>query len=100
MIDLDRIMNKSYQFMLGGSLINVSQPSIKMVRDFNSAISDDSETHDIFGVQVDFVTKLLNNNTSARKFKPSDVEKFPQEVLGKIIDVVANGIEEAEENPN
>lgn len=100
MLDLDAIINKSYQVKINGDLINVNQPSVKMVREFNSSMMTDSEDIDIFAVQTDFALKLLNNNTSAKRFSKADIEKLPAEALGAIINVVANGVEEAEKNPN
>lgn len=100
MLDLDAIINKSYQIKVNGDLINVNQPSVKMVREFNSSMMTDSEDIDIFAVQTDFALKLLNNNTSAKRFSKADIEKLPAEALGAIINVVANGVEEAEKNPN
>ena len=100
MLDLDAIINKSYQIKINGDMINVNQPSVKMVREFNSSMMADSEDIDIFAVQTDFALKLLNNNTSAKRFSKADIEKLPAEALGAIINVVANGVEEAEKNPN
>lgn len=100
MLDLDAIISKSYQIKINGDLINVNQPSVKMVREFNSSMMNDSEDIDIFAIQTDFALKLLNNNTSAKRFTKADIEKLPAEALGAIINVVANGVEEAEKNPN
>lgn len=100
MLDLDAIINKSYQIKINGDLINVNQPSVKMVREFNSSMMTDSEDIDIFAIQTDFTLKLLNNNTSAKRFSKADIEKMPPEALSAIINVVANGVKEAEENPN
>ena len=99
MLNLDAIINKSYKMQIGGEIINVNQVSVKMVREFNATITGEEEV-DIFTVQIDFVLKILNNNTSAKKFSRADIEKLPTEALNAIIDVVANGVREDEKNPN
>lgn len=97
-VDLDAIINKKFKFRLGGELINCNQPSIKMVREYNASVMVDDA--DIFEAQEEFALKILNNNTSAKKFKKADIEAMPNEAIVMIINTISEGVSEAESNPN
>lgn len=99
MLDIDIIINKSHKIKIFGELINVNQPSVKMLQDFNASMSADDGV-DIFDAQQDFVLKILNNNTSARVFKKSEIESLPSSALNAVIDEISRGVKAADNDPN
>lgn len=97
-VNLDSILNQSFKFMLGGEVINVNQPSIKMVRKFTSDMS--KEDADVIGAQLDFACEILNNNSSSKKFSKAEVERLPTSVINTLVNTISNGIAEADNDPN
>ncbi|HDI3121687.1 hypothetical protein FDA77_00855 [Clostridium botulinum] len=98
MIDLDILMDKTLDFKLNGELIKVNQPSMKIIKKFNT-LSSLSEA-EILDKQTDVIVEILNNNTSGKKFKPSEVDNFSLPVINTIVNTVTNNINGTENNPN
>ena len=99
MIDLDILMDKTLDFKLNEELVKVNQPSMKMIKKFNtlSSLSDEAE---ILDKQTELIVEILNNNTSGKKFKTSEVDNFPLPVIKTIINTISNDINGTENNPN
>lgn len=97
--DLDILMDKTIDFKLNGDLIKVNQLSYKMVRKLD-AINKIENEEEKLDKQMLFIVEILNNNTSCKKFKNTDIEKLPFPVITKILEDVAKSIYGIESNPN
>lgn len=100
MINLDNVMNQTIDFMLKGELIKVQQPSTKLVKKFTQFEGSELKPNETFDKQVELITEIMNNNTSARKFTQSEIEALPQKVLSIIIKEITNSISAVENDPN
>lgn len=98
MVDLDAIIEKTHRFKIEGKLINVNQPSVKIVKKFNEFANSNED--EILDKQAELIADILNNNTSAVKFTKEQLMNYPQAVLNAVINEVTQGIAEADNNPN
>lgn len=97
MINLDALMEKTFQFRLNGQIINCNQPSAAMVRKYRKRFIEES---DDIEVQTDYVFDILNNNTSGVEFTKKQVEELPLSVSNLVAETVNNGIRKIESDPN
>lgn len=98
MINLDNYMDKTIDFMFRGELVKVNQATAKMVKKIASL--EKYQEGEILDKQIEIVTDILNNNTSGKKFKVSDIENLPQRVINTIMKEFTNSIADTEEDPN
>lgn len=96
MVNLDLLMDKTMDFMIGGELIKVNEPSIGMVKRFSKI--EDNE--DGLESQINMVVEILNNNTSAKKFTRAQLDIFTPRILKAIINEVLGSIRDTDNNPN
>lgn len=95
MLDLRQIENVTVQITwVDGELITINQPTFGMVKKMSTIDEDD------IAAQADLLVDLLNNNTSARKFKFADVKDLNLQQTQAVLQAVMNVKEEADENPN
>lgn len=94
MINIDQYMDKTIDFQIGGKLVKVQEPSVKMINKI--AKTSNLPENEIIDAQIDLVQEILNNNTSSVKFKKSDIEALPVSAIGKILNVITG----AEKDPN
>lgn len=76
-----------------GQLLKLNQPTIALVREMEN-VDDNMES------VVDIVLKIVNNNTSAKKFQKNQIENLSLTVLKAIVQEVANFKVEADNHPN
>jgi len=76
-----------------GSVVNVNEPNVKMVAKASEIDADDLKQI------VPVLVTLLNNNTSNKKFKNSDMEDLTMDQLSAVSKALFNSIEEAENDP-
>ena len=89
MLDLDVMLAKSLKVKLHDEIINLNQPTKKMVDKINTVINNaqngELDSVEVINAQYDIVGDILNNNTSARKFTKSEVEALPVAAIVAII---------------
>lgn len=94
MIDLRTMTGKTTELIwTDGSVVNVNEPNVKMVAKASEIDADD------FKQIVPVLVTLLNNNTSNKKFKNSDMEDLTMDQLSAVSKALFNSIEEAENDP-
>lgn len=94
MINLQEIQNKQIEFVwIDGSFIKLNQPTVKMMTDLGAVGEDDEAMYKV-------LVKILNNNTSAKKFKNEDLENLTMQTLTALIKMVTDFQVEVDNHPN
>lgn len=95
MLDLRQIENVSTKITwTDGELVTINQPTFGMFKEL-ATIDEDDVT-----AQGKFLVKVLNNNTSGRKFKESDITDLNLSQTQAILQAVVNIKDQADKNPN
>lgn len=83
MIDLDLILNKTIDFKINGEVLNVKQPSVKVINQFTKMSGDILE-------QAKIVKDILNNNTNGKTYSDKDINDMPELLIVAIIKEISN----------
>ncbi|MBS4535835.1 hypothetical protein GOQ29_09430 [Clostridium sp. D2Q-14] len=94
MIDIDKYIDRTIALKINGEVIKIQEPSIKLIKKFTAL--DGLEDDEILDKQSELVTEILNNNTSAKKFKVNDIDKLPVSAIKAIIESIV----EVDQDPN
>ncbi len=95
MLDLQKLSEKSIQIIwVDGSVVSLNQPTFKAIKKIVQI-----DEYDIDEMEKAVLT-VLNNNTSARKFKTSDIEALTMEQMLAVIREVIDFKEEVDNHPN
>lgn len=95
MLNLDKF-NDTSDIQINGKIVSVNPLSVKMVKKLIALEKLDQDK--VFDEQIKLITEILNNNTSAEKFRIQDVENLSVKALTAIIKFFMGTQEEIEKN--
>lgn len=95
MLDLQAIESKEIKIKwIDGELVNVNEPTFALFKKMSSTDQSD----DVAMGKV--LIEMLNNNTSSKKFKLSDLDPLNTGQLQALIQKLLGRKEEADQDPN
>lgn len=94
MIDIDKYIDRTIAIKINGELLKVQEPPVKLVKKF--AALDGMDDVQVLEEQSNIVAEILNNNTSGKKFKPSQIDNLPASAIKAIVEAVMK----SENDPN
>ena len=94
MINLNKYMNRSIDFMIGKRLIKVNEPSFMIMKEFETINNQGIE-----GLN-NLVLKIMNNNSSGVEFTLSEIESWNKSTINAIIQAIADEKSVTENDPN
>lgn len=94
MINLNRYINRSIDFMVGNRLVKVNEPSLLVMQEFENINKEG-----VKGIN-ELVLKIMNNNSSGIEFTLEEVEGWGKSTINAILQAVADEKEITENNPN
>ena len=87
MLDLDAIIDSTFQIKIEGLVIEVKEPSHSMYNKILN-ISQAEDTQEIYARQLEVAHELINNNVSGYKIGKEKLSKMPQRVIAKIVNYI------------
>lgn len=98
MLDLDEIINKTFEIKLGGKVIHIKQPTACIVQKITALENKDSS--EVIKGEKDIVKDVLNNNSDDVKFDSDYIDTLPIAVLNSVMEEITKFVSEANNNPN
>ena len=99
MLDLDKYLDNSVEMRIGGEVIHVMQPTLRMIDKIDMIESDLTEDN-IRGKQLETAVLFLNHNKEGRKFEKQDLCEWTIDAITKVITTMSILRYEAETDPN
>lgn len=99
MLDLDKYLDNSVEMRIGGEVIHVMQPTLRMIDKIDMIESDLTEDN-IRGKQLETAVLFLNHNKEGRKFEKQDLCEWTIDAITKFITTMSILRYEAESDPN
>ena len=96
MINLDVFMEKTIDYMIGGKLVKVKEPTYDFMSKFAGIGTDENGMEMLYAL----LQKYLNNNVSGVKFTLSEVKSWNKAVIQAIINSIAEEKINSDNNPN
>lgn len=96
MINLDVFMEKTIDYMIGGRLVKVKEPTYDFMSKFAGIGTDENGMEMLYTL----LQKYLNNNVSGVKFTLSEVKSWNKAVIQAIINSIAEEKINSDNNPN
>ncbi len=99
MLDLDKYLYNSVEMRIGGEVIHVMQPTLRMI-DKVDMIEKDLTEDNINDKRMDVAILFLNHNKEGRKFEKQDLYDWTTDAITNVINTMSVLRYEAESDPN
>lgn len=99
MINLDEYLNQSVDIKINGEVVEVLQPTAKMTKEI-SKLEGEMTEENYLDTKSKITLKILNNNSSGKKFTVNEIDQIPFKLQDLIIKRITSMVYEADKDPN